>query len=122
MILSGAIVSIIYLALIAGSLFYLSRIFLEYRAYELDILPAIGQLQNKIDHLDDQIADEGVKLADVKQRVAALRGIREDLMREAEEAKGKLLAEQTQYQALSLELQKRQFRGTLARGRKLVLR
>ena len=111
-----------FLALIAGSLFYLSRIVLEYRSLEINLLPALDSLENKIDQLSGHIATEGQKLADVKQRVAALRGMREDLMRDAEELKGKLVAEKTQYQALALELQKRQFRGTLARGRKLALK
>lgn len=114
--------SFIFLALIAGSLFYLSRIVLEYRVSEVNILPALSNLENKIDQLKGHIATEGQKLDDVKLRVAALRGTREDLMRDAEELNGKLVAEKSQFQALALDLQKRQFRGTLARGRKLALR
>lgn len=114
--------SMLYLALIAGSLFYLSRIILEFRAYEMSILPEVENSEKKIDRLEDLIENEVHKLAEVKMRVASIRGIREDLMREAEDINGKLLAEQTHYQALFLDLQKRQFRGALARGRKLVLR
>ncbi|MGA1196933.1 MAG: hypothetical protein ACO36I_10585 [Candidatus Latescibacterota bacterium] len=114
--------SILYLALIAGSLFYLSRIILEFRAYEMSVLPEVESSEKKIDRLESLIESEVHKLADVKQRVASVRGIREDLMREVEDINGKLLAEQTHYQALFLDLQKRQFRGALARGRKLVLR
>ena len=65
--------SMVYLALIAGSLFYLSRIILEFRAFEMSILPEVENSEKKIDRLQDLI-------------------------------------------------QKRQFRGALARGRKLVLR
>jgi len=111
-----------FLALIAGSLFYLSRIVIEFRTREMHIMPLLEQVESKIDRLDGLLLTEGQKLADTKQRVAALRGMREDLMRDAEEEKGKLVAEKTQYQALTLDIQKRQFRGTLARGRKLVLR
>lgn len=85
-------------------------------------MPEVAHLEKQIAHLDGQIVIEGQKLEDVKQTVASLRGVREDLMREVEEAKGQLLAEQNQYQTLVLEMQKRHFRGTLARGRKLVLR
>jgi chromosome segregation ATPase len=114
--------SMLYLALIAGSLFYLSRIILEFRAYEMSVLPEMENSEKKIDRLENLIESEVHKLADVKQRVASVRGVREDLMREVEDINGKLLAEQTHYQALFLDLQKRQFRGALARGRKLVLR
>ncbi len=85
-------------------------------------MPEVESLEKTIDRLSDQILNEKYKLEDVKQRVASLRGTREDLMREAEDLNGHLVAGKTQYQALSLELQKQQFRGTLARGRKLVLR
>ncbi|MBT3603171.1 MAG: hypothetical protein HOE48_06115 [Candidatus Latescibacteria bacterium] len=85
-------------------------------------MPAVEKLETHIDRLSAQIVDEGYKLTDVKLCVAVLRGTREDLMQDAEELKGQLVAEKTQYKALSLELQKRQFRGTLARGRRLVLR
>jgi len=112
----------LYLALIAGSLFYLSRTILEFRAYEMSILPEVESSEKKIDRLEDLIESEVHKLADVKLRVASIRGVREDLMREVEDVNGKLLAEQTHYQALFLDVQKRQFRGALARGRKLVLR
>lgn len=114
--------TLVFLALIAGSLFYLSRIVLEYRSYEINIMPVVEALESKIEQLRAQTVNEGHKIADVKQRVAALRGIREDLMQDAEELKGQLVAEKTQYKALALALQKRQFQGTLARGRKLVLR
>jgi len=115
-------VSIVFLALIAGSLFYLSRILLDYRNYEMRVMPEVEQLEKKIAHLDGQMVIERQKLENVKETVASLRGVREDLMRDVEEAKGQLVAEKGQYQTLVLELQKRQFRGTLARGRKLVLR
>jgi hypothetical protein len=115
-------VSLIFLALISGSLFYLARIILEYRVYQLTILPGFDDLQNKIDRVAEHILSETHLLADVKQRVACLRGTREDLVREVEEMDERLRVEKSQSQVLALTLQKKEFRGILARSRAPVLR
>ena len=118
----GGIMSLILFALIAGSIFYIGRIVLEFRAYEVDIVPRLEDLEQKIGRLSGQIDAEMPILEDVRLRVATMRGLREDLLKQVEEVKGALRAEQTQNQSLSLEVQKRAFRGQLARGRRLALK
>ena len=114
--------TMVYFALIAGSLFYMARIFLEYREYELKAQFDIDNLDAQITSLNAQIAAEMPLLEAQKTQVAMLREAREDLTVKLEVAKGEYKAEQMRYRLLSLELQKRQFRGVIARGRQLVAR
>jgi len=114
--------TVIFLALIAGALFYIARTFLEYREYELKVQFDMENLDRKIASMNVQIQAEISLLETQKVQAASLRQIREDLMRQVEVAKGELKAEQMRYRLLALELQKREFRGTIARGRQLVLR
>ena len=114
--------SLVLIALIGGGIFYIARIVMEYKDLEMEKRPAIEELEQIIMDLTVQITAEAPLMEDVKMRVAALRGVREDLMLQLEACKRALDAEKKQYQRLALELQKRQFKGTLERGRRLVLK
>ena len=109
-------------ALILGAVFYAVRIVIEFKNEEIDRLSVIEDLERKIESLTANIASEMPLLEDVKMRVATLRGLREDLMQELESCKGGLDSQKVQYKQLMLEVQKRQFRGTLAQGRRLALK
>lgn len=114
--------SLVLFALVAGSLFYIVRIVLEFRTFEMDMTPKLEDLEQKIGRLSGQIDAELPILEEARLRVATLRGLREDLLKQAEEVRGVMRAEQAQNQALLLEVQKRAFRGKLARGRRLALK
>ena len=109
-------------ALVLGAIFYTIGIVIEFKNQEMERLPVIEDLERKIETLQADIVSEMPLLEDVKVRVAALRGVREDLMQELEACRGDLEAEKAQHKQLMLEVHKRQFQGTLAQGRRLVLK
>ena len=114
--------SLVLVALIGGGIFYVVRIIMEYKDLEVEKRSAIEGFERKIADLDAEIAAEAPLMEDSKMRVATLRGIREDLMLQLEASRRDLETEKKRYRRLALALQKQQFRGTLERGRRLVLK
>ena len=114
--------TVVLLSLIAGCVFYIVRIVMDFHAHETSVVPRMEDLERKLGRLSGQMEAEKPVLQEVRLRLVILREEREVLMRQLEEMKDALRVEEAQHQTLTIEVQKRTFRGTLARGRKLALK
>ena len=114
--------TVIYAALFLGSVFYLARIVMDYRALELSALSRIEQLERKIDRIKHRMTLEAPLRDEAKDRVARLRELEHDRQEQIEGSRGDLHAGEDRNRTLSLEIQKKQFQGTTRKARRLVLK
>ena len=95
---------------------------MEYRTVELNAMTSIENMERAIKKIKHQMDMEVPLRDEVKSRVASVRGLEHEKQEEIETLMGELRVEEDRQKMLSLEIQKRQFRGTIQKGRRLVLK
>lgn len=109
---------LVYLSLIVGCLVYMVRIWMEFRSFHLEMSQRIEELDRKWRKLAAQIEAEMPSLEVLKARVESFRENREEVMKQIEEVKTTLLIQKMENEALSIDVQKLEFRSRLRKGRR----